>query len=212
MSKRYLFKARKIQEIHISQKKTYDLRNLFVISKEVNVAFIVKKFRSMKGCILCKYNSSNNTLIVFGNEEFLQLSDRLIVLIERHYSNISQQTENLTEGKKIGKLQHQSLTLRKNIFDLVKSKVDSFKKQYSIKFDIKQKKDNKIVLEWDHKVNFYINKDEKINEYIFSELSLNEYYYENLKLPQEFFKTDSYPSFKYYLDKFKSGIVFIHNF
>jgi hypothetical protein len=154
MSKRYLLKARIIQEIHINQKKTFDLRNLFVISKDVNVAFIVKKFRSMKGCILCKYNSSNNTLSVFGNEEFLQLSEKLMVVIEKHYSNISPKTENFPETKIMSKVKHQSLTLNKNIFDLVKSKLDSFKKQYSIRFDIKQKKDNKIVLEWDYKVNF----------------------------------------------------------
>ena len=114
---------------------------------------MVKKIRSMKGCILCKYNTSNNTLIVFGNEEFLKLAEKLITVIEKHYSNICQQNESLPETKNIQLVQHQSLTLTKNIYDLVKNKIDSFKKQYSIRFDVKQKKESKISIEWDYKVN-----------------------------------------------------------
>ena len=146
------FKVRIIQEIFVNQRRTFSLANLFEISKEINISLIVKKIRSMKGCILCKYNTSNNTFIVFGSEEFLKLAEKLITVIEKHYSNVCQQNECLPEAKKIGLVQHRTLTLNKNIYDLVKNKIDTFKKQYSIRFDIKQKKENKISLEWDYKV------------------------------------------------------------
>ena len=162
------------------------------------MTFIVKKFNSLKGCVICKYSPSLNNLYVFGDEEFFALTDKVMRIIENHYSVVSREQENLSELK--NEIRHCSVLLNKTIYDLVKHKFEVFKKQFSIRFDVKQKKENKVTIEWDY-------NDESINERIVKEIDLQEFYLENLKLPEEFFSNENFPSLKYYLEKFKSGIV-----
>lgn len=106
----------------------------------------------MKGCVFCKYNPSQNTLTVFGEEDFLKLSGKLMTIIENHYAKVSSEAEKLAESHKVCKIQHEVIILNKNIYDLIKNKLDSFKKLFSIRFDVKQKKENKMVIEWDYNV------------------------------------------------------------
>lgn len=128
------------------------MKNLFNISNQVNVALIVRKFSSMKGCVLCKYNPLLNCLTIFGDEDFLILSEKLMTIIENHYSKVLLESERLKESKKVNNVKHESITITKNIYDLIKSKIDSLRKQYSIRFDVKQKKENKMFIEWDYTV------------------------------------------------------------
>ena len=75
-------------------------------------------------------------------------------IIENHYSKVATE-ERAIEIKNITEVQpHQSLILSKKIYDLIKYKLDIYKKQYSIKFEIKQKKEDKVNIEWESVVKF----------------------------------------------------------
>lgn len=127
---------------------------LFSISNDVNIAYIIRKFSTTEKCFFCKYNSLLNNLTVFGNDEFLRLSVKMMGIIENHYSKVATE-ERAIEIKNITEVQpHQSLILSKKIYDLIKYKLDIYKKQYSIKFEIKQKKEDKVNIEWESVVKF----------------------------------------------------------
>ena len=124
---------------------------MFSISKNISICFIINKIKTISGCVLCKYNCATNSLILFGNDEFLRLSDYFINIIENHYKIVQLQEKNVENVDNHAKIRvhHQTITLSKEIYDLTKNKFDALKKQYSIKLEVKAKKDNKIVVEYD---------------------------------------------------------------
>ena len=141
------------QEISCHNKIVFDLKHLFSVSKDINIAFIIRKFTAIETCFFFKYNALLNNITVFGNDEFLRLSVKMMGIIENHYTTIASEEENNKETKNTTQGQlHQTIILSKKIYDLVKYKLDYYKKQFSIKFDVKQKKDNKVNIEWEFAV------------------------------------------------------------